>query len=142
MRGRVDWSCRIHRLHLCRGVRPPPTSVQDMTLNNLIVRFQWCWGFGEWQYPLFPLLFGPLWPGMVAPDRTLFMSQIKLECIRMLNWIVWIRTVWLNWIVWNRDVFHNHTVYLHLDRVLMLNWIVWNGTVFDFETVLTLNWIV
>ena len=23
----------------------------------------------------------------------------------------------------------------------MLNWIVWNGTVFDFETVLTLNWI-
>ena len=24
----------------------------------------------------------------------------------------------------------------------MLNWIVWNGTVFDFETVLTLNWIV
>ena len=22
----------------------------------------------------------------------------------MLNWIVWIRTVWLNWIVWNRAV--------------------------------------
>ena len=36
--------CRIRRLHLCRGVRPPPTSV--LTLNNLMVRFQWCWNFG------------------------------------------------------------------------------------------------
>ena len=29
----VGWGCRIHRLLLCRGVRPPPTSVLDMTLN-------------------------------------------------------------------------------------------------------------
>ena len=30
------------------GVRPPPpTSVLDMTLNNLMVRFQQCWSFGE-----------------------------------------------------------------------------------------------
>ena len=43
----VTWGCRIHWLPLCRGVRPPPTSVLDMTLNNLMVRFQWCWGFGE-----------------------------------------------------------------------------------------------
>ena len=29
------------RLHLCRGVRhPPPIRVLDMTLNNLMVRFQ------------------------------------------------------------------------------------------------------
>ena len=27
----------------------------------------------------------------------------------MLNWIVWIRTVWLNWIAWNRNVL---TIYL------------------------------
>ena len=60
----------------------------------------------------------------------------------MLNWIVWIRTVWLNWIAWNRNVFDIETVYLHLNCVLMLNWIVWNVTVFDIETVLTLNWIV
>ena len=32
--------CRIHQLHLCRGVRPPPMSVLDMLLNNLRVRFQ------------------------------------------------------------------------------------------------------
>ena len=31
---------RRHRLLLCRGVRPHPTSVQDMTINNLIVRLQ------------------------------------------------------------------------------------------------------
>ena len=37
----VGWSGRIHRLYLCRGVRPPHiTSVLDMTLNNLMVRFQ------------------------------------------------------------------------------------------------------
>ena len=49
----VSWGCRIHWLHLCRGVRPPPlTSVLDMTLNNLMVRFQQCWSFGECGVPL------------------------------------------------------------------------------------------
>ena len=43
----VGWGCRIHRLHLCRGVTPQQTSVPDMTLNNLMVRFQWCWSFGK-----------------------------------------------------------------------------------------------
>ena len=37
----VGWGCRIHRLLLSRGVRPPnPTSFLDMTLNNLMVTFQ------------------------------------------------------------------------------------------------------
>ena len=31
----------------------------------------------------------------------------RTNCILMLNWIVWIRTVWLNWIAWNRNVFDN-----------------------------------
>ena len=48
----VGWSCRIRRLLLCRGVRPPLTSVLDMTLNNLMVRFQQCWSFGECGVPL------------------------------------------------------------------------------------------
>ena len=44
----VSWGCRIHWLLLCRGVGLlPQTSVLDMTLNNLMVRFQWYWGFGE-----------------------------------------------------------------------------------------------
>ena len=34
----VGWGCRIHWLHLCRGVRPLPMSILDMTLNNQMVR--------------------------------------------------------------------------------------------------------
>ena len=59
----------------------------------------------------------------------------------MLNWNVWIRSVWLNRIAWNRNVL-TIKFYLHLNCMLMLNWIIWNGTVFNIETVLTLNWIV
>ena len=33
------------------------------------------------------------WPGGVAPDRILSMSQIELNCVLMLNWIIWNRTV-------------------------------------------------
>ena len=32
-----------------------------------------------------PLLPGPLWPGMVAPDRALSMDYIELNCVLMLN---------------------------------------------------------
>ena len=28
----------------------------------------------------------------------------------MLNWIVWIKTVWVNWIALNRNGFDNYTV--------------------------------
>ena len=48
----VSWGCRIHWLYLCRGVRPPLTSVLDMTLNNLMVRFQQCWSLEECGVPL------------------------------------------------------------------------------------------
>ena len=34
------------------GGKTPPTSVLDMTLNNLMVRFQQCWSFGEYGVPL------------------------------------------------------------------------------------------
>ena len=46
----VCWGCRIHRLQ--RGKTPPLTSVLDMTLNNLMVRFQQFWRFGECRVPL------------------------------------------------------------------------------------------
>ena len=45
----VGWGCRIHRLLLCRGVT---TSVLNMILNNLMVRFQQCWSFAECGVPL------------------------------------------------------------------------------------------
>ena len=75
----VSWCCRIHRLHLYRGIRPPPphththtTSVLGMILNNLME----LWGMLH--IPLLPLLSGPLWPGVVAPDRVLSFGQIEL----------------------------------------------------------------
>ena len=49
----VSLGCRIHWLHLCRRVRPPPNEYPDMTLNNLMVRFQQCWGFWECGVPLY-----------------------------------------------------------------------------------------
>ena len=39
------------------------------------------------------LLIGPLWPGVVASDRVLGMSQTKLNCVIMPNWIDWNRNV-------------------------------------------------
>ena len=45
-----------------------------------------------------PLLPGPLWLGMVAPERVL--SQIELNCLLMLYWIVWNRIV----LTFNRTV--------------------------------------
>ena len=48
----VTWGCRIHWLHLCRGVKPPLKSVLDMSLNNLMVRFQQWWSFVECGVPI------------------------------------------------------------------------------------------
>ena len=69
-------------------------------------------------------------PGGNTPQDTncTAMGLIEINCMHMLNWILWIRTVWLNWIAWNRNAFDNQTVYLHLNCVLTLNRIVWNGT--------------
>ena len=72
--------------------------------------------------PSLPLLLGSLWPVMVASE-VLSTGQMELNCVLMqnlivwngkvfdmqtvlrLNWIVWIRIVWLNWIAWNRNIF-------------------------------------
>ena len=70
-------------------------------------------------------LWGPHWPGVVAPDRVLCIGQIELM---------------QNWIVYNRTVFD-------IETVLTLFWIVWNRTVLTFDciwtnTILIQNWIV
>ena len=78
----VNWGCKIHQLHLCRGLRPsPPTSVLHMTLNNLLPRLQ-PMRFGEYRKPLqLLMLSGLLSPGVVAPDRVLSMGQIEQTMI-------------------------------------------------------------
>ena len=43
--------------------------------------------------PSLPSLPGLLWPGVVASDRVSSMSQVQKNCVRMLNWIVWNRTI-------------------------------------------------
>ena len=41
LHGLVGWGCIIHRLHFCKEVKPTsPTSILDMTLNNLIEMLQ------------------------------------------------------------------------------------------------------
>ena len=43
--------------------------------------------------PSLPSLPGPLWPRVVTPDRALSMSQVELNCVLMLNWIAWNRSI-------------------------------------------------
>ena len=51
-RSLVGWGGRIHQLHLCRGVRPPPKRCTDMPCKlHLIVRL-WPWRVGECRVPL------------------------------------------------------------------------------------------
>ena len=38
-----------------------------------------------WSTCSLPSLSDPLWPGVVAPNRVLSMSQIKLNCVIMQN---------------------------------------------------------
>ena len=47
-----EWKVFLHYSkwrHLCRGVRPLPIGVLYMILKNLMVRFQWCRGFEEYE---------------------------------------------------------------------------------------------
>ena len=45
---------------------------------------------------------GPLWPGVVAPDKGPIYGLNRTNSILMSNWIVWV-----NWIAWNGSVFDN-----------------------------------
>ena len=71
----VGWGCRIHWLHLCRGIRPPPTWVSwydTKQSDGEVPAVLELWGMRS--TPLLPLLPGPLWPGAVAPDGALSMG--------------------------------------------------------------------
>ena len=88
----ISWGCRIHQLLLCRRISPGSMSVQDMTLNNSEVPVMLEFG-GMLSTPSLPLVPDPLWPGVGVTDRVLSMYQIELNCILILNWITWNRTV-------------------------------------------------
>ena len=56
--------------------------------TSVILEF---WGMRS--TPLCPSIPGPLWLGVVSLDRVLSIIQIELNCVLMLNWIVWNRIV-------------------------------------------------
>ena len=37
--------------------------------------------WGMWNTPSLLTILGPLWPGVVAPDRLLSIGQIELNCV-------------------------------------------------------------
>ena len=114
---------------LQRSNTPLPTHNEcpDITINKsdgdvpVILEF---WGMRS--TPSLSSLPCPLWSGVVATDRVLLMGKIQINCVYMLNWLAWNRTVLacklrtyakLNCLKWN--------------CFCMLNSIVWNRTVFD-----------
>ena len=90
----VGGYCRIHRLHLSRGVRPHsskcPWHDNKQSHGEIPVMLE-LWGIRS--TPSLLSLPVPLCPGVVEPDRVLPMGQIELRCVLMLNGIVWNRTV-------------------------------------------------
>ena len=76
----VGSGCRIHRLHIYRGVPPPnecPGYNTKQSDGKVLVMLE-LWGMRS--TASLPLLPGPFWPGLVAPDRALSMGQIELNC--------------------------------------------------------------
>ena len=69
----VSWECRIHRPHICRGLRPHPhnecpgydTKQSDGEVPVILE----LWGMQS--NPSLRSLPDPLWPRVVAPDRVL-----------------------------------------------------------------------
>ena len=72
----VGWGCRIHRLLLCRGVRLPPAKkcpgYDTKQSDGEVPAMLELWGMRSTF--LLPSLPGPLWLGVVAPDRALSMG--------------------------------------------------------------------
>ncbi len=71
----VGWGCRIKRLLLCRRLRPPNndrSGYDTKQSDGKVPVMLELWG--RLSTPSLPLLPGPLWPGMVAPDRALSMG--------------------------------------------------------------------
>ena len=73
-----------------RGVRFPQRYDTKQSDGEALVMLE-LWGM--WSTLLLPLLPSPFRLGVVAPDRVLSMGQIELNCVLMLNCIVWNRTV-------------------------------------------------
>ena len=73
------WGCRIYWLHLCKGVRPPPTHNRCLGYDTIPSKDDGpVLELSETQSTSLLLLPGPLWPRVVVPVRVPSMSQIEL----------------------------------------------------------------
>ena len=71
----VSWGCRIHWLHLCGRVRHPPNECpryDTKQSDDEVPLMLGLWGIRS--TPSLPLLPGPFWPGVGAPERALSMG--------------------------------------------------------------------
>ena len=70
----VGWGCRIHRLYISGGVRPPNEcpGYDTKQSDGVVPVVLELWGMQS--TPSLPLLPGPLWLRMVAPDWALSMG--------------------------------------------------------------------
>ena len=67
----VGCDCRINRLHLCRGLRPP-NECPGYDADAGVPVIPWLRRMRS--APSLPSFPGPLWPEVVAPDRVLSMG--------------------------------------------------------------------
>ena len=63
----VDWCCRIYEC--------PENETKQSDSETPVMLGLW----GMWSTPSLPSVRGPLWPGVVVPDRVLSMGQIELN---------------------------------------------------------------
>ena len=71
----LERGCRVHRLYLWRGVRPPQwvSRINTKQSDGEVPVTLELWG--KRSAPSLPLLPGPLWLGVIAQDRVLSMGQ-------------------------------------------------------------------
>ena len=108
---------------LSRGKDPSPTSVlvydPKQSDGAAAAVPELCW---MQRTPLLPSFQSPLWPVVVAPDRVLSMGQIELnyvpELIEMGLYRHFNCVLMLNWTVWNRTVFVFYTELFEIERFI------------------------
>ena len=71
--------CWIHQLHLCNEYPGYDTKQSDGEAPVVLE----LWGI--WNTSSLPLLPGPLWPGVVAPDWVLSMGQIEQTILTVIS---------------------------------------------------------
>ena len=109
----VGWGCGIHWLLLSRGIRPIPNDCPAYDTKQSdgeapVMREPW----GMRSISSLPSLPDPLWPGVVAPDRVLFIGPIeqnlstyaKRNCLKCSCLWLWNYVLMQNRTVWNRIV--------------------------------------